>query len=205
MAIVEVLHQGPLIHKASRALILLHGRGGTAQGMRGLADLLVSKDTYVAIPQAENNTWYPYGFMEQEQLNEPFLSESIQSIKNLIASLEEHISKQHICLVGFSQGACLALEVAARFATKYAGVIAFTGGLIGPHIIENKYHGNFEKTKVFIGNSDQDPHVPLIRSEQSKKQLETMGAEVTLNVYPGMSHTINSEEIQWVKNNIFIS
>jgi phospholipase/carboxylesterase len=181
----EVLHQGSPITKASKALILLHGRGAT-----------------VAAPQAPNRTWYPHSFIVEEYLNEPYLSSSVEQIKKIIDEISRQIPKQEIYIMGFSQGACLTLEVSSRFATKYGGIIAFTGGLIGKIINEKKYLGNFKGTKVFIGTSDQDPHVPLIRSQQSKEVMDRLGAHVTLKVYPGMGHAINQDEINWVKSNI---
>lgn len=105
--------------------------------------------------------------------------------------------------MGFSQGACLALEFAARNAKKYGGIVAFTGGLIGKTLDLNKYRGNLEGTKVFIGTSEDDPYIPLTRAQESKEVLKALGASVTLKVYPGNSHTVTEEEIQWVKKNIF--
>lgn len=204
-AISEILHQGPLITKASKAIILLHGRGGTARSILGLADRICDHDFYIAVPQATHNTWYPYSFMEEEELNEPFLSLSIKEIKDLIDQTAKYIHKEKIFLVGFSQGACLALEVATRFAVQYGGIIAFTGGLIGKTVDENKYQGNFLGTKVFISDGDHDPHIPLIRAMQSKKLMEKLGANVTLKVYEGRSHTIVEDEINFVKENILYS
>lgn len=201
---IEVIHQGALITKASKALILLHGRGGTARGILSLADLFCDDHFYIAAPQAPNSTWYPHSFMAEEKLNEPYLSSSVENIKKLIDEIAGYIPMQQIYIMGFSQGASLSLEVSSRFAAKYGGVIAFTGGLIGETINEKKYHGNFEGTKVFIGNSDQDQHVPLVRSEQSKELMEKLGANVTLKVYKGMTHTINDDEINWVKKNIIV-
>lgn len=203
MAPYEVVYKGPMITKASKALILLHGRGASARGILGLADRICDESFYIAAPQAPNSTWYPYSFMEEEELNEPYLSSSVEMIKSLIDETAKTLPLDQIYLMGFSQGACLALEVSTRFAAKYGGVVAFTGGLIGREIDEKKYHGNFEGTKVFIGNSDQDPHVPVARTEQSKILMEKLGADVTLKVYKGMGHTINEDEIIWVKKNIF--
>ncbi len=200
----EVLHQGPPISKASKALIILHGRGGTAQGIMNLADSFSTPQLYIAAPQASHQTWYPHSFMIEENLNEPYLSSSVEVVKRLIDTISASIPLSQTYLMGFSQGACLALEVAARFATKYGGVIAFTGGLIGSVINKKKYHGDFKGTPIFIGTSDQDPHVPLERAQESKIFLEELGAHVTLKVYPGMGHTINEDEILWVKKNIFL-
>lgn len=200
----EVLHQGPPIFKASKALIILHGRGGTALGIMNLADSFSTPQLYIAAPQASHQTWYPHSFMIEENLNEPYLSSSVEVVKRLIDTISVSIPLSQTYLMGFSQGACLALEVAARFATKYGGVIAFTGGLIGSVINKKKYHGDFQGTPIFIGTSDQDPHVPLERAQESKIFLEELGAQVTLKVYPGMGHTINEDEILWVKKNIFL-
>lgn len=201
-AISEVLYQGPLITKASKALILLHGRGGTAKSILNLADRLCDIDFYVTAPQATNNSWYPYNFMAEDKLNEPNLSASVKEIHELIEQTAQYIPKHQIFIVGFSQGACLTLEVTTRFAAKYAGIVAFTGGLIGSVIDESKYSGNFEGTKVFISNGDQDPHVPLTRSKQSKEVMDRHGAHVTLKVYKGRPHTITEDEIKFVKENI---
>lgn len=201
-AISEVLHQGALITKASKALILLHGRGGTAHGILSLADRICNDEFYIAAPQATHNSWYPYSFMVEEKLNEPNLSLSVTGVKELIDETAKYIPKNHIYMMGFSQGACLALEVSARFATKYGGIVAFTGGLIGSTIEEKKYQGNFEGTKVFISNGDQDPHVPLERTEQSRELMEKLGAQVTLKIYKGRPHTITEDEINWVKQQI---
>lgn len=202
-AISEVLHQGALVTKASKALILLHGRGGTAKSILGLAYRL--NDTfYIAAPQATNNTWYPRSFMEEERANEPYLSLSIKEIKDLIDQTARYIPNDEIYVVGFSQGACLALEVTTRFAKRYGGIVAFTGGLIGSNINEEKYHGDFEKTKVFISNGYQDPHIPLIRSKESKEFLDKMNAKVVLKLYENKPHTIIEDELSFVKNNILL-
>ncbi len=204
-AISEVLHQGPLITKASKALILLHGRGGTARGILDLANRICDNDFYVAAPQATHNTWYPYSFMEEEERNEPYLSLSVKEIKKLIDETAKYIPLERIFIAGFSQGACLTLEVATRFAGQYGGIVAFTGGLIGKTINESKYNGNFLETKVFISDGDNDPHVPLIRAIQSKEIMEKLGAKVILKVYEERPHIIVEDEIKLVKENILNS
>lgn len=199
----KMVEQGCPLKEASKALILLHGRGGTAEDIIGLSEEFCDETFYIAAPQAINNSWYPYSFMEEEKLNEPWLSGAVETVKKLIENTALKVSKENIFIMGFSQGACLALEFASRHAEKYAGVIAFTGGLIGKVINKEKYQGHFEGTKVFIGTSDHDPHVPLFRCEESKEVMEKLGARVTLKVYPGMAHTIIKSEIEYVKNNIF--
>lgn len=199
----DVYHQGILVSKATKALILLHGRGGTARDILSLADAFVDDQFYIAAPQAPNSLWYPQSFMADENLNEPYLSLSIERIKKLIDETEKYIPKSQIYLMGFSQGACLALEISTRFAAKYGGIIAFTGGLIGSAIDEKKYQGNFDGTRVFVSNGDLDPYIPLSRSIESKEVMGKFGAEVTLKVYQGRPHTISEDEIDWVKLNLF--
>lgn len=198
----QTIEQGQRLDKASNALILLHGRGGAASDLLPIAQECCDESFYIAAPQAANNSWYPFSFMAEENSNEPWLSSSIERIKKIVDDTARHIPTDRIYLMGFSQGACLALEFSARHAAKYGGIAAFTGGLIGHALNVKKYNGRFEGTKIFIGNSDKDPHVPLSRSEQSKAILEKMGADVTLKIYPGMGHTITNDEIAWVKNNI---
>jgi len=199
----NVIEIGAPLEKATKALVLLHGRGASAQSILSLSEHFADKETYVAAPQAPNNSWYPHSFLEEEKLNEPWLTGSIEIVKQLVIDISSKVSRERLYIIGFSQGACLALEFSARFAANYGGIAAFTGGLIGKSINSKKYSGNFEGTKIFIGNSDKDPHVPLIRSEESKRILEALGAQVTLKVYPGMPHTINPDEIKTVQSLLF--
>lgn len=199
----HLIEQGKPLDQSKKALILLHGRGGTARQILPLANEFCDEEFYIAAPQAPNNSWYPYSFMAEDKLNEPWLSSSVEAVKNLIDQIAEKIPSEQIYIMGFSQGACLTLETATRFAAHYGGVVAFTGGLIGYALDEKRYQGDFKNTRIFIGNSDQDPHVPLARSEQSKDIMEQLGADVTLKVYKGMPHTINADEINWVREHIF--
>jgi phospholipase/carboxylesterase len=199
----KILEKGKPIQQAKKALILLHGRGASAEDIMTLADEFCDEDFYIAAPQATNNTWYPFGFMAPESQNAPWLNSAVDLVKKLIDETAKRLSFENIYVMGFSQGACLTLEVACRYAKKYAGIAAFTGGLIGQAINEEKYMGDFKGTKVFIGNSDMDPHVPVERSEASKNIMEKMSAAVTLKIYPNMPHTIIADEIQIVKQMMF--
>ncbi len=199
----HVLEKGKPVAQAEKALILLHGRGASAQDIITLADEFCDERFYIAAPQATNHTWYPYSFMAAEIQNEPWLTSAIETVKRLIDETTLFIPSEQIYLMGFSQGACVTLEVAARYPEKYAGIAAFTGGLIGETTRQEKYKGDFKGTKVFIGNSDRDPHVPLKRSEESKHIIEQLNGDVTLKVYPNMMHTINQDEILSVRNLMF--
>lgn len=199
----QILEKGKPLNQAQKAIILLHGRGADAEDIISLADEFCDDTFYIAAPQATNNAWYPFSFMTPEDRNEPWLTSAVHTVKRLLEEISVYIPAEKIYVSGFSQGACLALEVTTRYAIKYAGIIAFSGGLIGETIRTEKYRGNFEGTKVFIGNSDKDPHIPLIRSQESENLMKLMGAEVTLKVYPDMPHTIIKDEIETVKNLMF--
>lgn len=195
----KIIERGSPIQKAKKALILLHGRGASAYDILALADEFVSDSFYVAAPQATNNTWYPYSFMSNESKNEPWLSSSIEIVLKLIQETSKIIPLTNIYIMGFSQGACLSLETTARHPNSYGGVAAFSGGLIGEELNTEKYKGSFNGTPIFIGNSDVDPHIPLLRTKESAALLKKMGAQVTLKIYPNMPHTINEDEIETVR------
>ncbi|MBN8879438.1 MAG: dienelactone hydrolase family protein [Sphingobacteriales bacterium] len=191
--------------EAKKALIMVHGRGGSAADILSLAQHLDVKDYALFAPQAAQHSWYPYSFLALPSDNEPALSSALIALGEAVKEAEAAgISKEQICFLGFSQGACLTLEFVTRNAAKYGGVIAFTGGLIGDKIYEENYKGDFQQTPVFIGTSDPDPHVPVDRVLASTALLRKMNASVLEKVYPMMGHTITAEEIrqaeQWVLN-----
>ena len=198
------IEAGLPLEKASKALIMLHGRGSTAQDFLSLQDDLDLDDFYIVAPQATNNTWYPYSFLAPVHQNEPWLSSALDLLSIIVMDIRSvGINSDKIYFLGFSQGACLTLEFATRNAQKWGGVIAFTGGLIGDKIYSAKYKGDFAGSKVFIGTSDKDPHVPRDRSDESRKLMERMGANVTLKKYHDMAHTINQDEIESVNELFF--
>jgi len=191
-----VLHAGPAIADARLVCILLHGRGASAEDILGLASELSVSDVAFLAPQAAGGTWYPYSFLAPIPQNEPYLSSALGSVERLLDGLTgKRIARERIAIAGFSQGACLTLEFAARNAGRYAAVVALTGGLIGPPGTSRDYPGVFDGTPVFIGSSDVDPHVPLERVRESTAILRKMGAVVDERIYPGMPHTVNQDEI----------
>jgi phospholipase/carboxylesterase len=201
----NIITGGVSLKEAEKVLVMLHGRGANAEDIMSISDYLNLKNTHIIAPQATNNAWYPYSFLAPRQQNEPWLSSALQVLKEILSNvMTTGLKSQQVFILGFSQGACLTLEFATGNAQPFGGVVAFTGGLIGDILNEENYTGNFQKTKVFIGNSDKDPHVPMARSEESKRIMERLGAEVTLKIYPGMLHTINEDELNWVNQNIFI-
>ncbi len=193
----EYILSGKDIEKAPKLLIMIHGRGGSAEDILSLADHLNVNEFALLAPQATNHTWYPYSFLMEPSQNEPWLSSALELLKEIVSEVKaKGISEKDIYFLGFSQGACLTLEFVTRNATKYGGVIAFTGGLIGDKIYSENYKGDFSGTPVFIGTSDPDPHVPVQRVNESATLLEKMNAAVTKKIYKNMGHTINQDEIR---------
>lgn len=188
---------GAPLETATGAIIAVHGRGADAEDIIALAREVAPPGVAILAPQAAGNTWYPYRFIEPTERNEPYLSSALRTVADLIAQLEEQgIPSDRIALLGFSQGACLALEAAARNPRRYAGVIGFSGGLIGPPGTSFDFAGSLDGTPVFIGSSDVDPHIPKERVEESAVALDRLGASVDVRLYPGMGHTVNRDELE---------
>jgi phospholipase/carboxylesterase len=200
----NILTAGKEMAPNSKVLIMLHGRGGSAEDILSLSAHLDVKDYALLAPQATNNTWYPYSFLAPPPQNEPWLSSALQLIKELVNEIiAKGVPSQNIYFAGFSQGACLTLEFVARNAAKFGGVAAFTGGLIGDKIYKENYKGDFQQTPVFIGTSDPDPHIPVERVYATTNILKDMHAAVTEKIYNHMGHTINQDEIDQVNKLIF--
>ena len=196
----SVLASGAALTDARLVAILLHGRGASAEDILGLASDLRLTDVAYLAPQAAGNTWYPYSFLTPMDKNEPSLSSALGTVAAQVAHLGERgISPDRVALMGFSQGACLALEYAARHARRYACVAAFSGGLIGPPGTPRDYAGSFDGTSIFLGCSDIDPHIPLERVKESAEVCRRMGATVDERIYPGMGHTVNVDEMTSVR------
>ena len=196
----RIVGAGRPLGEAKAAMILIHGRGAPAEDILGLAGELDRPDLAYLAPQAQGYTWYPYSFMAPLEQNEPGLSSALALIGDLVERLEQAgIPPERTVLLGFSQGACLSLEYAARNARRFGGVVALSGGLIGPPGTPREYSGTLDGTPVFLGCSDRDPHIPLVRVQESTQVLERMGATVTEKIYPGMGHTVNEDEIEHVR------
>lgn len=200
----NIITAGKELSATGKVLILLHGRGGSAEDILSLSSYLNVKEYALLAPQATNNTWYPYSFLAPPSQNEPWLSSALQILKE---SVEDVVGKgvptENIYFAGFSQGACLTLEFVTRNANKYGGVVAFTGGLIGDKIYNENYKGDFQNTPIFIGTSNPDPHVPVERVYATTNILKDMNADVTEKVYTGMGHTINQDEIDNANRLVF--
>lgn len=195
-----VLSAGQPIGRARAAMIMLHGRGAGAQDILGLADALGHPGFAYLAPEAAGGSWYPYGFMSPIEHNEPYLSSALETLAGLLQNLEEAgMGANRTMLLGFSQGACLALEFAARHARRYGGVAALSGGLIGPEGTSWDSRGSLSGTPILLACSDHDPHIPRDRVLESADVLRRMGGNVTARLYPELGHTINEDELRRVR------
>ncbi|QEC76135.1 alpha/beta hydrolase [Mucilaginibacter ginsenosidivorax] len=195
---------GTPVTEAGAALVMIHGRGSTAQNIASLADSLNVQGMAIYAPQASNNSWYPYSFMAADKMNQPALNSALDTIDQLVQQIKaDGIPEEKIYFLGFSQGACLTLDYVTRHAKTYGGAVAFTGGLIGEVLDLNNYQGNFNGTPVLITTGNPDPHVPLTRVEESVAIIKNLGADVTLKVYAGRPHTITQQEIDLTNQLVF--
>ena len=184
---------------AEAAVVLLHGRGARATGMLDFAREFDADGVAYLAPQAARATWYPQSFLAPTDQNEPWLSSALSKVGDVLETVEDAgVSADAAALVGFSQGGCLASEFVARNARRYGGLAALSGGLIGPEGTPREYDGSLDDTPVFLGCSDRDPHIPLDRVHETADVLEDMDADVTENIYEGMGHTINEDELDHV-------
>ena len=204
---------GAPLAEAAGAVVLVHGRGASAESILGLAQEFGRSDLAVLAPQAAGGTWYPQSFLSPNEVNEPGISQGVAAVLRAVAEAEATgMERRRIVLGGFSQGACLATEVAARHADRWGGVFALSGGLIGtgPGSTDAPalrgmggsypekafdYSGRFDGTPVFIGGSDVDPHIPLARLQTTADVFTRLGADVDFRIYPNFGHTVNRDEI----------
>ncbi|MFA6455790.1 MAG: dienelactone hydrolase family protein [Bacteroidota bacterium] len=192
---------GDDLQKASAALIMVHGRGATAEGILDLSQYFLFEGVSYIAPQADGGTWYPYSFLVPIEQNEPGLTSALQKLTDVVDFVvESGIPENRVMLLGFSQGASLSLEWSARNARELAAVFALSGGVIGPPGTKREYSGTLNGTTVFLGCSDVDFHIPKERVVESANVLKNMGAEVTLRLYPNLPHTVNDDEIYFINS-----
>lgn len=192
-----VHHLGAPLGEAAGAVVLLHGRGGSAEDILSLAQALYRPGIAYLAPQAAGRTWYPHSFMAPREENEPFVTSALAKVEAVVSSTG--LPREKVLLCGFSQGACLSTEFVASHPARYAGLIAFTGGLLGPEGTDLRHEGELAGTPVFMGSGDPDAHVPWARVQASADELRRMGALVTARRYPGRPHTIGAEEIDFAR------
>lgn len=191
---------GEPLAQAQAAMIMLHGRGASSDDILSLVPHLNTSGVAYLAPQAADLTWYPYSFLANLDQNEPGLSSALSVIDNLVTQVTDAgIPPERLMLLGFSQGACLALEYAARFPQRYGGIFGLSGGLIGPLETTFTHSGDMGKTPIFLGCSDMDPHIPLARVYESATVFTRLKATVDKRIYPNMAHTIVTDELDAVR------
>jgi len=197
----RVLTAGRKLAEAAGAVVLLHGRGASAEDILGLGRELGNEDLAFFAPQAAEHSWYPYSFLAPIQQNEPWLTSALNRLRSIIDDISNAgMERAKIVIAGFSQGACLATEFVARNPARYGGLLAFSGGLIGPPGTEFRYAGKLDGTPAFFGGVDPDAHVPWQRVQESAAVLAALSAEVIVKRYPGMPHAINQAELEQARN-----
>ena len=195
-----IIHTGTSLEKATGAMIMIHGRGADAASILSLSQAFERPDWAYLAPQADNHTWYPQRFIEPVERNQPALDFALAAVGKAVAQAEAHnIPRNKILVLGFSQGACLALEWVARYGQGLAGVIALSGGLIGAGTHLTSYSTNLAGTTAFLGCSDRDFHIAAERVRESATVFEQAGATVDMRLYPNMGHTVNDDEIAAIK------
>jgi predicted esterase len=196
-----ILHRGQALNSAKAAVILVHGRGASAEDILSLSEELSFPDFAYLAPDAAGHSWYPYSFLAPIDQNQPWLDSALRLLGKILENaIAAGIPRNKIALVGFSQGACLSAEFVSRNPVRYGALIAFTGGLIGPPGTQFAHSGDLAGTPCFLGAGDPDAHVPWARVEESAAVLAKLGGEATLRRYPGMPHTINDDEIEHARN-----
>jgi phospholipase/carboxylesterase len=193
------MQAGEPLASARAAMILVHGRGASAADIMTLGAELMHPGVAYLAPQAAGNAWYPNPFTAPMESNEPYLSSALDVLASVLASIEKTVPADRVILLGFSQGACLTLEFAARHARRYGGVAGLSGGLIGPDGTPRDYPGTFDGTPAFMGCSDVDPHIGKDRVLEAAEVYRRLGARVTAKLYPGMGHTVSEDEIEAVR------
>jgi len=195
----RIVQGGDPLASARAAMILLHGRGASAEDIMTIAAEIQRPGWAYLAPQAAGSAWYPNPFTAPLERNEPYLSAALDMLSNLVQRVEATVPAQRVVLLGFSQGACLTLEWAARHARRYGAVAGLSGGLIGPDGTPRDYPGSFDGTPAFLGCSDVDPYIGKERVIEASEVFQRMGARATLRLYPGMAHTVSAEEIAEVR------
>jgi predicted esterase len=195
-----IRHAGEPPEQARAAMVMVHGRGGSADDILSLSEEIGLPGFAYLAPQAAGNSWYPYSFLSPIAQNEPGISSGLAAMADVLETIERAgVPPERVMLLGFSQGACLSLEFTARAARRYGGVAGLSGGLIGPEGTARNYSGSLADTPIFLGCSDVDPHIPEARVIETATVLRRLGGEVEMRIYPGIGHTINEDELEAVR------
>ncbi|WP_276272348.1 alpha/beta hydrolase [Haloarcula litorea] len=195
----ELVTAGTPLDEARAAMVLVHGRGATAQSIVQMGREVHEEGLALLAPQAARNTWYPQSFLAPVEQNEPGRSSGLRAIDDAVErATDAGVPVDRVVLLGFSQGACLASEYVARNPTRYGGLVALSGGLIGETVDPEGFDGDLDGMPVFVGCSDVDPHIPLERVKVTSEVFERLHADVDERIYEGMGHGVNEDELDAV-------
>ncbi len=189
---------GAPLESARAVTVLVHGRGDSANGILGLSTVVDAPEVAFLAPEAHLNVWYPHTFLAPPEQNEPWLTSALEAVDAVVAAATSAgTPREKVVLLGFSQGACLVSEYAARQGGRFGGVVALSGGVIGDVVERSRYASSLDGTPVFLGCSDVDPYIPLARVRETTRLFEEMGAAVEERIYPGFAHSVNQDEVDW--------
>lgn len=194
---------------APAAIVLLHGRGGSAADILSLMSHAALPDIAAIAPEAPGNSWWPTSFLAPSAQMDPFVTRALGQVAEAIATLTaEGIAPERIWLAGFSQGACLASEAYARLGENLAGLLALSGGLLGTsdadgpatealygHRPKRFDYTGTRKGKVWLAVHERDPHIPVQRVQETAATLTNLGATVETRLHPGAGHSVMREDI----------
>jgi predicted esterase len=189
--------------RAKGVVLLIHGRGATAESILALADAIALPDLCYVAPQADGYTWYPQSFMAPTVANEPSLSAALSRIAAIISGIRDAgIAPEKLAVIGFSQGACLASETVLRNPMGYGFIGILSGGAIGPPGTLRDYPGSLAGCRAFLGCAAHDAHIPLARVQETAHVFTRMGAHVTERIYPGSMHGVNDDEMAHLRQGL---
>ena len=199
--LTPVVQAGAPLDPANPVIVALHGRTQDPAFILGVVERLNWPTASVVAPAAADNTWYPLGFMQPIDANEPYLSYALERVETLLADLAQRgIPAERTVLLGFSQGACLAAEYAIRHSQRYGGLIIFTGGAVGPEGTQWPVTGDFAGTPAVLTCGDADAWVPAARVSATTRLFADRGATTTEKIFPGRDHIVSDEEIQMARS-----
>jgi|AntRauTorcE11898_2_1112593.scaffolds.fasta_scaffold06488_2 phospholipase/carboxylesterase len=193
-----VAHAGAALADASAVVVCAHGRGATAQSMLQITQQFGFDDVASLAPQAAGRTWYPNPFTAPTDSNQPGLDSALAKLDAVVDQAIDAVGREHVVLLGFSQGACLSSEYAATHPARYGGLVVFSGGLIGPEVTVERYAGDdadMAGTPVFLGCDENDPHIDLERVHETTEVLDALGADVDERIYQGIGHGVVEDEL----------
>jgi phospholipase/carboxylesterase len=195
-----VVYAGAPLHEARAAMIMLHGRGGMAADILTVAEQLGQPGFSFVAPEAAGNVWYPLTYSAPLAANEPYLSSALLAVEEVVQRIDQAgVPPERLILLGFSQGACIALELAARHPRRYGGVAALSGALIGPLDTPRDYRGSLAGTPIFLGCGDQDEHFSTETIDHAAEVMRRLAGDVTERIYPNMGHVIHQDELEFVR------